>query len=87
MLKDIVEVTARPSYKLFVRFEDGISGEFDLAAATGFAGVFAPMRDSTVFASVTVNKELGTVQWPNGADLDPDVIYAGLTGISVQLAA
>ena len=58
-----------------------------MAAATSFAGVFAPLRDEAVFASVKVNKELGTVQWPNGADLDPDVIYASLAGRSVQLAA
>ena len=87
MLKDIVEVTARQSYKLFVRFEDGVSGEVDVAAATDFAGVFALLRDEAVFASLVVNRELGTVQWSNGADLDPDVIYAGLTGRSVQLAA
>ena len=87
MLKDIVEVAVRPAYKLFVRFEDGVSGEVDVAAATDFAGVFAPLRDEAVFASVMVNKELGTVQWSNGADLDPDVMYAGLTGRSVQLAA
>lgn len=87
MLKDIVEVGVRPAYKLFVRFEDGVSGEIDVAAATDFSGVFAPLRDEAVFASVVVNKEFGTVQWSNGADLDPDVIYAGLTGHSVQLAA
>ena len=87
MLKDIVEVSVRPAYKLFVRFEDGVSGEFDVAAATEFAGVFAPLRVEAMFASVTVNEELGTVQWPNGADLDSDVIYASLTGSSVPLAA
>ncbi len=87
MLKDIVEVAARPAYKLFVRFEDGVSGEIDVAAATKFMGVFAPLRDEAVFAAVVINNELGTIQWPNGADLDPDVMYAGLTGHSVQLAA
>ena len=87
MLKDIVEVAVRPTYRLFVRFEDGVSGEIDVAAATNFAGVFAPIRDEAVFASVMVNKELGTVQWSNGADLDPDVIYARLTGRSIQSAA
>lgn len=86
MLKEIIEVAVRPAYKLFVRFEDGVSGEIDVAAATDFAGVFALLRDEAVFASVVVNRELGTVQWFNGADLDPDVIYAGLTGRSVQLA-
>lgn len=87
MLKDIVEISARPLHRLFIRFEDGVSGEFDVAAATNFAGVFAPLRDEAVFASVEVSKELGTVQWSNGADLDPDVVYASLTGRSVQLAA
>ena len=87
MLKDIVEVAVRPAYKFFVRFEDGVCGEIDVAAATDFAGVLAPLRDEVVFASVVVNKELGTVQWSNGADLDPDVMYASLTGQSVQLAA
>ena len=36
--------------------------------------------------SVTVNAELGTVQWPNGADLDPDVMYASISGSSVKVA-
>ena len=87
MLKDIVEVSVRPPHKLWVRFEDGVNGEVDIAAATGFAGVFATLRDEAAFASVMVNSELGTVQWPNGADLDPDVMYASISGSSVKVAA
>ena len=87
MLKDIIEVAARPQYKLFLRFEDGVSGEVDVATISNFAGVFAPLRDESRFAEVVVNEELGTVQWPNGADLDPDVLYAMISGKQVKVAA
>ena len=86
MLKDVVEVSVRHPHKLFVRFEDGISGEVDVAAVSSLKGVFAALRDEVAFASVAINKELGTVQWASGADLDPDVIYANLTGQTVQSA-
>ena len=87
MLKDIVEVSARPHHMLFLRFEDGVTGEVDVAKISSFAGVFAPLRDESKFAEVIVNKELGTVQWPNGADLDPDVLYAMVSGKQVKVAA
>ena len=32
-------------------------------------------RDSTVFKSFTVDPELGTIVWENGADIDPEVLY------------
>ena len=40
----------------------------------------SPLRDANEFAAVRVNPELGTVYWPSGADLDPDVLYALVTG-------
>ena len=37
--------------------------------------VFEPLRsDQTLFRQVRVDKELGTIVWPNGADIDPDVL-------------
>lgn len=80
MLKDIVEVRALGPYRLHVRFEDGKSGEVDLAQIIRFEGVFAPLKDQTQFSQVRLNRELGTVEWPCGADLDPDVLYARVTG-------
>lgn len=40
--------------------------------------VFGPLRDDAIFEQVQVDEELGTIAWPGGADLDPDVIYAAL---------
>ncbi len=41
--------------------------------------VFQPMReDPSAFRAVRVDPVLGTIVWPNGADLDPDVLVRGL---------
>jgi Protein of unknown function (DUF2442) len=83
MLKDVVEVRAVGEYRLRLRFEDGVEGEVDVAALVPFEGIFAPLRDPAVFATVAVDRELGSVRWPNGADLDPDVLYALAAGQSI----
>ena len=80
MLKDIVEVRVLGQYRVHLRFEDGVEGELDLAKIIEFNGVFAPLKDRREFAKVRVHPELGTIVWPNGADLDPDVLYATVTG-------
>jgi hypothetical protein len=80
MLKDIVSVTRLEGTRLHVRFEDGIEGDLDIAALVPFDGVFAPLNDPAEFAKVAVNPDLGTICWPNGADLDPSVLYSLVTG-------
>jgi hypothetical protein len=83
MLKDIVAANALGGHRLHLRFEDGVEGVVDLASHLGFRGVFEPLRDPAWFAQVRVDPELGTVVWPNGADLDPDVLYCRLTGTPI----
>lgn len=63
-----------------IRFEDGVEGVIDVAALVAFKGVFAPLTDPDYFAQVAVNPEIGTICWPNDADLDPDVLYSEVTG-------
>jgi len=76
MLKDIVAVQPLDRYKLHLTFEDDIEGIVDIAELIEFTGVFEPLRDRAYFAQVTVNPDLGTICWDNGADLDPDVLYS-----------
>lgn len=80
MLKDVVDVRPMDGYRLHLRFEDGAEGDVDVAELVCFDGVFAPLRDRAAFASVRVDADLGTVVWPNGADLDPAVLYSKVTG-------
>ena len=43
--------------------------------AFGSRSMFEPLRDVGYFARVTVDAELGTIVWPNGADVAPDVLH------------
>lgn len=80
MLTDIVEVRPMDGYQLHLRFEDGVEGVIDLKELVSFEGVFAALRQRSFFEEGHVNPELGAICWPNGADLDPDVLYARLSG-------
>ncbi len=80
MWQDVVSVEAKENYRLFLRFEDGAAGIVDVAELVEFSGVFAPLQDLAYFEQVRIEPDLGTIVWPNGADLDPVVLYAHATG-------
>lgn len=80
-----VVVSAEPirNYELRLEFDDGTQGEIDVTDLVSFVGVFEPLRNLSVFRQVRVDPDLGTVAWPNGADLDPLVLYAKVKGVEV----
>ena len=80
MLKDITLAQTAGGSSLRVRFEDGVEGVVDVASLVTFRGTFEPLLDPAYFAQVRVDPDSETVVWPNGADLDPDVLYSRLTG-------
>ena len=56
-------------------FDDGSTREVDLEDDL-WGPIFEPLRqDPQLFRQVRVDQELGTVVWPNGADMDPDVLH------------
>jgi hypothetical protein len=59
-----------------VTFDDGAQREVDFEPYLQ-GPVFEPIRnDPAVFRSMSINR--GVIAWPNGADIDPDVLYYGL---------
>ena len=79
MLKDIIEARPLGQHRLHLRFEDDTEAEADIATLPDFTGTLAPLADPTYVAQVTPNPESSTITWPNGTDLDPDVLYAAIT--------
>lgn len=71
-------------YKIWVAFDDGTSGEVDLDGVLS-GPVFEPLKDIAIFRKVSVDPELETVVWPNGADLAPEFLK-GLHNKQMQQA-
>ena len=58
-----------------LEFSDGETRMVDLAPFLR-GPVFDEIRRSAqAFNQLRVDEELGTIVWPNGADVDPDVLY------------
>jgi hypothetical protein len=71
-------VEARPldGYRVHVRFEDGTSGDVDLAYLLGYGGVFEPLRDPGYFRQLRADPEGATIVWLNDADIAPETLYS-----------
>jgi hypothetical protein len=71
-------------HELELTFSDGTVSNLDLRnRVVGRGGVFEALQDIDYFAQVAVDREAGTVIWPNGVDFCPDVLYAEATGKDV----
>ncbi|MBF0295466.1 MAG: DUF2442 domain-containing protein [Magnetococcales bacterium] len=71
------EVKYLGEYRLWLAFDNGASGEVELEPEL-WGEMFAPLQDKTVFATVHVDREIGTIVWANGADLAPEFLIERL---------
>ena len=75
----VAAVEPLEAFALRVTFTDGTTRDIDVERFLR-GPVFEPLRqDRRLFEAVAVDTELGTVVWPNGADIDPDVLYGTYT--------
>jgi hypothetical protein len=73
-LARIVEVEPLGEYRLRLTFSDGLVRELDFAGALE-GEALEPLRSPAAFSKVSIDKVAGTIVWPNGVDLDPDVLH------------
>jgi hypothetical protein len=84
MFPRVIGVRHLKDYQLEIRFSDGTIAELDFRPRiVGRGGVFGPLENVEFFKQVAVDREAGTLVWPNGVDLCPDVLYAEATGKSI----
>jgi hypothetical protein len=70
----VTEVQSLGGHQLRLQFEDGSSGDVDFSDQD-WSGIFSPLADPEYFANVRLDEELGTLVWPNGADIAPETLY------------
>ncbi len=63
-------------YTLALRFDDGTHQRIDFRPILE-GEVFAPLQDLKLFNAVELDPTFGTIQWPNGADFDPETLHTG----------
>jgi len=73
MYPAVKEVRPREDYTLFVVFENGEKGVFDMKPILNF-GVFQRVKEYETFKLARVGFD--TVEWDCGVDLDPEFIYS-----------
>jgi hypothetical protein len=61
-------------YTLKVGFDDGMSREIDFSPILE-GEMYGPLRDLRLFEQVTLDGEVHTLVWPNGADFDPATLH------------
>lgn len=83
MLYRIIEVTPLPSYRVWIRFEDGAAGEVDLSGLAG-KGVFSAWKKPGEFDKVYIDESTGTIAWPGEIDLAPDALYRDVAAAAVH---
>jgi hypothetical protein len=80
----ITHVSVVGPYAVDLAFTDGRRGAVDLRAwIFGKGPVFKPLEDPAYFALVRLSGSGGTIEWPNGVDFCPDVLYGEITGTPV----
>ena len=83
MYRKTKAVEALADYRLLVTYENGEQRVFDVGPYMD-DGVFRELREESAFKSVHV--AFDTVEWANGADICPEVLYEQSAPVARKVA-
>ena len=75
-LVDVTGVEVLHDRVVRLAFDDGCEGVIDLAPKLRGPVFDQAATDIEYFRRVRVDPQTGTISWPNGADLAPEVLHA-----------
>jgi hypothetical protein len=61
-------------YMLALEFEDGSRQDIDFRPVL-HGELLGPLQNLAMFNAVELDAAFGTIQWPNGADFDPETLH------------
>jgi hypothetical protein len=73
-LYDVVSFEIVDDYTLWLKFDDGFERTIDFEPVL-YGEVFEPLRNLELFNQVVLNSDTGTIEWPTGADFDPETLH------------
>lgn len=71
---EVIEAAWVKGYTVRITFDDLRRAELDMAKYLG-RGIFKELKSIVKFKQLRVDAELGTIVWPNGADIAPEALY------------
>jgi len=70
----ITEFKIVGDYTLWLRFDDGAEQIINFEPLL-YGPIFEPLRNLELFNQVKLIEGFGALEWPNGADFDPETLH------------
>lgn len=75
IIPTVVGVAVPRPHLMRLLFDDGVVRDVEFVPGEARGSLLEPLDDPDYFAQVRVDPDAGTVLWPNGLDLAPEVLH------------